>query len=106
MRRQANLSGQGYDISFLITHTHTTELLKHKLVDFLLEFMEEVDKEISEMKLFVCPRLAATADSDDADPMVVERAGQICCRVLPDSCMSRTLPLSEYPKLTMRRQFD
>lgn len=26
---------------------------KHKLVDFIIEFMEEVDKEISEMKLFV-----------------------------------------------------
>lgn len=28
-------------------------MLKHKLVDFILQFMEEVDKEISEMKLFV-----------------------------------------------------
>jgi actin related protein 2/3 complex subunit 4 len=28
-------------------------MLKHKLVDFIIEFMEEVDKEISEMKLFV-----------------------------------------------------
>lgn len=28
-------------------------MLKHKLVDFICEFMEEVDKEISEMKLFV-----------------------------------------------------
>jgi len=24
------------------------------LVDFVIQFMEEVDKEISEMKLFVC----------------------------------------------------
>lgn len=44
---------QGYDISFLITNNHTEEMLKHKLVDFIIEFMEEVDKEISEMKLFV-----------------------------------------------------
>lgn len=44
---------QGYDISFLITNFHTSEMLKHKLVDFIIEFMEEVDKEISEMKLFV-----------------------------------------------------
>lgn len=44
---------QGYDISFLITNRHTEQLLKHKLVDFVIEFMEEVDKEISEMKLFV-----------------------------------------------------
>lgn len=28
--------------------------MKHKLVDFIIEFQEEVDKEISEMKLFVC----------------------------------------------------
>ena len=28
-------------------------MLKHKLVDFIIQFMEEVDKEISEMKLFV-----------------------------------------------------
>lgn len=44
---------QGYDISFLITNFHTEEMLKHKLVDFVIHFMEEVDKEISEMKLFV-----------------------------------------------------
>ena len=30
-------------------------MLKHKLVDFIIQFMEEVDKEISEMKLFVSP---------------------------------------------------
>jgi len=50
--------GQGYDISFLITNFHTEEMLKHKLVDFIIQFMEEVDKEISEMKLFVCSRCA------------------------------------------------
>jgi len=37
----------------LITNFHAEELLKHKLVDFIIQFMEEVDKEISEMKLFV-----------------------------------------------------
>ncbi|KAJ1504612.1 Arp complex subunit [Coelomomyces lativittatus] len=41
----------GYDISFLVTNFHLDQLLKHKLVDFLIEFMEEVDKEISEMQL-------------------------------------------------------
>lgn len=33
-------------------------MLKHKLVDFIIQFMEEVDKEISEMKLFVCGLLS------------------------------------------------
>jgi actin related protein 2/3 complex subunit 4 len=37
----------------LITNFHTEDMLKHKLVDFVIQFMEEVDKEISEMKLFV-----------------------------------------------------
>ncbi len=32
-------------------------MLKHKLVDFIIQFMEEVDKEISEMKLFVLSTL-------------------------------------------------
>jgi actin related protein 2/3 complex subunit 4 len=36
-------------------------MLKHKLVDFIIQFMEEVDKEISEMKLFVCPSLPPLA---------------------------------------------
>lgn len=34
-------------------------MLKHKLVDFIIQFMEEVDKEISEMKLFVCDNLGS-----------------------------------------------
>jgi actin related protein 2/3 complex subunit 4 len=50
---RAHHAVQGYDISFLITNFHTEEMLKHKLVDFIIQFMEEVDKEISEMKLFV-----------------------------------------------------
>ena len=52
--RRLTCLAQGYDISFLITNFHTEEMLKHKLVDFIIQFMEEVDKEISEMKLFVC----------------------------------------------------
>lgn len=35
-------------------------MLKHKLVDFIIQFMEEVDKEISEMKLFVSNTLPLT----------------------------------------------
>jgi len=42
---------EGYDISFLFTNFHTESMYKHKLVDFVIQFMEEVDKEISEMKL-------------------------------------------------------
>lgn len=28
---------QGYDISFLITNTHTDTMLKHKIVDFIIQ---------------------------------------------------------------------
>ena len=45
----------------MITNFHTEEMLKHKLVDFIIQFMEEVDKEISEMKLFVCHMVAGKA---------------------------------------------
>lgn len=72
---------QGYDISFLITNNHTDTMLKHKIVDFIIQlrtpslsikrsdtnllvrFMEEVDKEISEMKLSLNARARVVAES-------------------------------------------
>lgn len=54
---------KGYDISFLITNIHTETMLKHKLVDFIIEFMQEVDKEISEIKLFVNARARLVAET-------------------------------------------
>ena len=53
---------QGYDISFLITNFHTEAMYKHKLVDFIIHFMEEIDKEISEMKLAVNSRARISAE--------------------------------------------
>lgn len=41
----------GFDISFLITHAHCEEMVKARLVDFIIAFMEETDKELSELKL-------------------------------------------------------
>ncbi|KAK6533269.1 Arp complex subunit [Orbilia ellipsospora] len=54
---------KGYDISFLITNFHTEAMLKHKLVDFIIHFMDEVDKEISEMKLFLNARARFVAEA-------------------------------------------
>ncbi|KAI5829505.1 actin-related protein ARPC3 [Schizophyllum commune Tattone D] len=54
---------QGYDISFLITNTHTETMLKHKIVDFIIQFMEDVDREISEMKLSLNARARIVAES-------------------------------------------
>ncbi|GMM38705.1 Arc19 protein [Saccharomycopsis crataegensis] len=53
----------GYDLSFLITNLHTDQLMKAKLVDFIIEFMEDVDKEISEMKLFLNARARFVAEA-------------------------------------------
>ncbi|XP_022296515.2 actin-related protein 2/3 complex subunit 4-like [Crassostrea virginica] len=53
---------EGYDISFLITNTHTEQMYKHKLVDFIIQFMEEIDKEISAMKLAVNSRARISAE--------------------------------------------
>jgi len=66
-------------------------MLKHKLVDFIIQFMEEVDKEISEMKLFVrCPYHSVLPDHDLH--VAVERQSKIRCRIFLDSC--ETLPFS------------
>ena len=75
---------QGYDISFLITNFHTEEMLKHKLVDFIIQFMEEVDKEISEMKLFVSTVLVAYVE-EHADPGIAERKSAVRGRKLLDT---------------------
>ncbi|WFD07210.1 Arp complex subunit [Malassezia vespertilionis] len=53
----------GFDISFLITNFNTETMLKHKLVDFIIQFMEEVDKEVSEMKLSLNARARIVAES-------------------------------------------
>jgi len=53
---------EGYDISFLITNFHTEAMYKHKLVDFVIHFMEEIDKEISEMKLALNARARICAE--------------------------------------------
>jgi len=52
---------EGYDISFLVTNAHTESMYKHKLIDFIIQFMEEIDKEISEMKLSVNARARVVA---------------------------------------------
>ncbi|KAG8470442.1 hypothetical protein KFE25_008863 [Diacronema lutheri] len=47
---------EGYDISFLITNFHLEQMYKHKLIDFIVQLVEEINKEISAMKLNVNTR--------------------------------------------------
>lgn len=49
----------GYDISFLITSQHLETMEKAKLVDFILLLLEDIDKEIKDMKLNLNTRLRA-----------------------------------------------
>lgn len=85
----------------MITNTHTEEMLKHKLVDFIIQFMEEVDKEISEMKLFVRSYVISgishfvehypTLMMRPADIDLVECTSAIRCRIVPYSGLSSAL---------------
>eukprot|EP00439_Symbiodinium_sp_Y106_P032958 s3139_g3.t4 len=52
---------EGYDISFLITNTHLEEMMKERIVDFIIEFMEDIDKEIKDLKIALNTRLRAAA---------------------------------------------
>jgi len=54
---------EGYDISFLVTNFHTEQFLKHKLVDFIIQFMEDIDAEISALKISVNARARITAQA-------------------------------------------
>lgn len=58
MRRKAI---KGYDISFLITHVQLERMWKHKLIDFIVQFMEDIDKEISGMKIAINARARLVA---------------------------------------------
>jgi len=60
-RAEIDETRRGYDISFLITNFQTETMFKHKLVDFLIQFLQDVDKEISEMKLSVSARARVCA---------------------------------------------
>jgi actin related protein 2/3 complex subunit 4 len=59
-------------------------MLKHKIVDFIIQFMEEVDKEISEMKLSLNRRARTVAESYLA-------AVSICCILLRTSSYSQQI---------------
>lgn len=53
---------EGYDISFLITNFHSEQMYKHKIVDFIITFMEEIDKEINDIKLAMNARARISAE--------------------------------------------
>lgn len=46
-----------------MTNTHMERMLRHKLIDFIIQFMEEIDKEISAMKIAINARARIVASS-------------------------------------------
>ena len=43
----------GFDITFLITNVHLETYKKESIIDFIVDFIQELEKEINEMKLMV-----------------------------------------------------
>lgn len=52
----------GYDISFLIVHSHMEQLYRERLIEFIITFLKEIEKEINEMKLSVNTRARIAAN--------------------------------------------
>lgn len=52
---------EGYDISFLITNFHTEVMFRHKLIDFIIDFISDIDADIKDMKLQINNRARAVA---------------------------------------------
>ena len=44
---------EGYDFSFLITDDHLVKYKKEELINFILEFIQGIEKEINDMKLAI-----------------------------------------------------
>lgn len=51
----------GYSLSFLITNFHTEDMKKAELVNFIIQFMQDVNAEVSELKLAVNSRARVVA---------------------------------------------
>lgn len=52
---------QGYSLSFLITNFHVEDMKKQELVNFIIQFMQDVNAEVSELKLAVNSRARVVA---------------------------------------------
>jgi len=52
---------EDYDISFLITNDHTDTMLRGKIVDFIIQFMQDVDKDLKDVKLQMNQRFRKVA---------------------------------------------
>lgn len=54
---------EGYHISFLITNVHLEQLVKDKLIEFIVEFVEKVDQEVNAMSIALNARARLCAST-------------------------------------------
>jgi actin related protein 2/3 complex subunit 4 len=52
----------GYDISFLVTNIHVEQMVLSKLIEFIVAFLQDVDKELSDMKVTLNARARVCAE--------------------------------------------
>jgi actin related protein 2/3 complex, subunit 4 len=46
----------GYNISLLITNQHVETMYKHKIIDFIIRILEDIDREINQTKIEINSR--------------------------------------------------
>jgi actin related protein 2/3 complex subunit 4 len=51
-----------YDISFLVTNIHVEQMVLSSLIEFILTFLQDVDKELSDMKVGLNARARACSE--------------------------------------------
>ena len=81
----------GYDVSFLLTNFNLESMWKHKLIDFVLQFMEEIDSEISAMKINVKVSINAATPGDRFCALVDLHTTSVASASSP--CSSGVAPL-------------
>ena len=53
---------EGYDISFLVTNIHCEQMILKKLIEFIITFLQDVDTELSDMKVTLNKRARNCAE--------------------------------------------
>jgi actin related protein 2/3 complex, subunit 4 len=60
-KKKTKTHQKGYDISILITNFNNEKMYKDKLIDFVLHFMQDIDKDIKDLKLIQASRARLVA---------------------------------------------
>ena len=52
---------EGYDVSFLITDKHLEDLKKEEVINFILEFILGIEKEVNDLRMMINTKSRAAA---------------------------------------------